>query len=98
MWWKRAPSAPVDFKLLANGNVGWFSSWNGSRHESNEFQFDGAFRRATITVGTPTDLHNDEVGEWGSPLCLLSSRLRDTSMCAPIPSCAADVFEAANRA
>jgi VCBS repeat-containing protein len=59
VWWKKGGSPPLDFKLLENGNVGWFSFWQGSpTTQFNEFRLDGTFVRATNTVAVPTDHHD----------------------------------------
>jgi VCBS repeat-containing protein len=77
VWWKKGGSPPLDFKLLSNGNVGFFSIWNGSpTTQFNEFQLDGTIVRETNTVGTPTDLHDYQELPNGNRLTL-SYKLRD---------------------
>ncbi len=55
VWWYRAPSSPVDAKLLANGHVAW--NVGGPQGGMEERTLDGTLVRALNTVGHASDLH-----------------------------------------
>lgn len=77
VWWTQPQGKPFDFKLLANGNVGFFSFFDGSpQRQFNELKLDGTFVRGTNTVGTDTDTHDYEEVPGGDRY-LVSYRPRD---------------------